>query len=74
MARLSVLTPVVALALVASTHAAAAAIGPSADLVISNKVISPDGFARDAVVVNGVYPAPLITAKKVRIRRLIEAP
>ncbi|TFK86579.1 multicopper oxidase [Polyporus arcularius HHB13444] len=64
MARLSVLTPVVALALVASTHAAAAAIGPSADLVISNKVISPDGFARDAVVVNGVYPAPLITAKK----------
>ncbi|KAI0720117.1 laccase [Cerioporus squamosus] len=64
MARLFILTPLVALVLVASTQAAVAAVGPSADLVVTNKVISPDGFPRDAVVVNGVYPAPLITAKK----------
>ena len=64
MPKLLVLIPFVSLALIASTQAAAA-LGPAADLVVSNKMISPDGFARDAVVVNGVYPAPLITAKKV---------
>nr|AEP71395.1 laccase 2 [Trametes gibbosa] len=40
------------------------AIGPKADLVISNAPIAPDGFTREAVVVNGVSPAPLITGKK----------
>ena len=63
MAKLSFLTVFVALALAGS---GLAAIGPRADLVVTNAVISPDGFARDAVVVNGVHPAPLITGKKVR--------
>ncbi|KAI0362952.1 laccase [Pilatotrama ljubarskyi] len=61
MARLQHLRIFTSLALVASTLGA---IGPKADLVISNAAIAPDGFTRDAVVVNGVYPAPLITGKK----------
>ena len=42
-----------------------ASIGPIADLVVSNAVVSLDGYERDAIVVNGVFPAPLITGKKV---------
>nr|AIZ72726.1 laccase G [Trametes hirsuta] len=38
-----------------------AAIGPVTDLTISNTDISPDGYTRAAVVVNGVFPGPLIT-------------
>nr|AJK28607.1 laccase [Peniophora incarnata] len=41
-----------------------AAIGPSAQLTVSNVQLSPDGFTRDTVVVNGQFPAPLITGKK----------
>ena len=44
-----------------------AAIGPVADLNITNADISPDGFTRAAVVTNGVFPGPLITANKVNI-------
>nr|AHG97584.1 laccase 1 [Grifola frondosa] len=40
------------------------AIGGCRHLVISNAPIAPDGFTREAVVVNGVSPAPLITGKK----------
>ncbi|KAF5379393.1 hypothetical protein D9615_006644 [Tricholomella constricta] len=43
---------------------AANAIGPVSDLVISNKVISPDGFARSAVLAGGVFPGTPIIAKK----------
>ncbi|KAI0756298.1 laccase [Daedaleopsis nitida] len=57
----SFLTTFVTLALVGSSLAA---VGPAADLVISNARISTDGYPRDAIVVNGVYPAPLITGKK----------
>lgn len=44
-------------------------IGPTADLHIVNKVISPDGFSRSAVLAgstatNGDVPGPLITANK----------
>lgn len=42
-----------------------AAIGPTADLIISDADIAPDGFTRAAVVVNGVSPGPLITGNKV---------
>nr|AAB63443.1 phenoloxidase [Trametes sp. I-62] len=42
---------------------ALAAVG-EADLTITNAVVAPDGFSRDAVVVNGVFPGPLITGKK----------
>ncbi|TFK34125.1 laccase [Crucibulum laeve] len=41
-----------------------ASVGPSSSLVVSNKVISPDGYTRSSVLVNGVYPAPLIKATK----------
>ena len=52
------------LSLVASTLAA---IGPVADLTISNAQISPDGYLRDAVVTNNVFPGPLITGNKVTL-------
>ncbi|KAH9853245.1 laccase [Lenzites betulinus] len=42
----------------------AATIGPVTDLTISNGDISPDGFTRAAVVVNDVFPGPLITGNK----------
>ncbi|KAI0363756.1 A fully functional laccase from the Ligninolytic fungus Pycnoporus Cinnabarinus [Pilatotrama ljubarskyi] len=42
---------------------ALAAVGPVADLTISNAEISPDGFPRQAVVVNGQSPGPLITGQ-----------
>nr|VWP02110.1 Uncharacterized protein [Ganoderma boninense] len=58
MARLVALLPYFIVFFAASAFAA---IGPVADLVISNSDISPDGFSRAAVVVNGVFPSPLIT-------------
>ncbi|KAG1856238.1 laccase [Suillus tomentosus] len=39
-------------------------LGPKTDLVISNKVISPDGFARSATLAGGTFPGPIITARK----------
>ncbi|KAG2066214.1 laccase [Suillus decipiens] len=39
-------------------------IGPETDLVISNKVISPDGFTRSATLAGGTFPGPIIAAKK----------
>ncbi|KDR71625.1 hypothetical protein GALMADRAFT_229583 [Galerina marginata CBS 339.88] len=46
-----------------------AAIGPSADLVIANQYITPDGFNRSAVLAGTSqsslqFPGPLITGKK----------
>nr|AAW28937.1 laccase B [Trametes sp. 420] len=41
-----------------------AAIGPVTDLNIVNANISPDGFARDAVLAEGTFPGPLITGQK----------
>lgn len=66
MANLSFLAAIITLVLARSVLAA---IGPNTDLVVSNAAISPDGFSRDAIVVNGVFPAPLITGKKVRMHR-----
>lgn len=56
------MTSLVTAALVGRAYAA---IGPVTDLTISNAAISPDGFTRDAVVMNGVFPGPLITGNKV---------
>ena len=42
-----------------------AAIGPITDLTISNADIAPDGFTRAAIVMNGVFPGPLIRGNKV---------
>nr|ACO53431.1 laccase 5 [Trametes sp. C30] len=61
MANFRSLLSYITLSLVASAYAA---LGPVADLVISNAAIAPDGFTRDAIVVNGVFPGPLIQAQK----------
>ena len=55
------------LALSLSYAPAFAAIGPIADLTISNGDVTPDGFTRAAVLVNGVLPGPLVTGDKVRV-------
>ncbi|VDC04696.1 unnamed protein product [Peniophora sp. CBMAI 1063] len=41
-----------------------AAIGPTAQLTITNANIAPDGLSRSSVLANGVFPAPLITGNK----------
>ncbi|KAJ6555361.1 laccase [Mycena vulgaris] len=41
-----------------------AAVGPSASIEMVNKVISPDGYSRSAVLGGGVFPGPLITGRK----------
>lgn len=42
-----------------------AAVGPVADLRISNVDIAPDGFTRSTVLAGGVFPGPLIVGTKV---------
>ncbi|KAI9057776.1 multicopper oxidase [Trametes sanguinea] len=49
---------------IAAISGSLAAIGPKADLVISDAVVNPDGTPRAAVVVNGAFPGPLISGKK----------
>ncbi|KAJ6459945.1 laccase [Mycena sanguinolenta] len=41
-----------------------ASIGPTGDLTLTNGDVAPDGFTRQAVLVNGQVPGPLITANK----------
>nr|AAW28939.1 laccase D [Trametes sp. 420] len=63
MGKLQSFTALVVL-LFSSANRAVAAIGPVADLTISNADVSPDGFTRAAVVMNGQTPGPLITGNK----------
>nr|UYM28068.1 laccase 4 [Trametes polyzona] len=53
-----------ALVLLASCRFAHAAIGPLTGLDIVNKVIAPDGFARNTVLAGGQFPGPLIVGNK----------
>ena len=62
MARFQSLLSSISLLFVASVYGG---IGPTTDLTISNADTSPDGFTRAAVVVNGVFPGPLITGNMV---------
>ncbi|KAG0695822.1 laccase [Suillus ampliporus] len=39
-------------------------LGPKTNLIISNKVISPDGFTRSATLAGGTFPGPIIAATK----------
>ncbi|KAG2127556.1 laccase [Suillus bovinus] len=39
-------------------------LGPQTTITIGNKDIAPDGFARSATLVNGIFPGPLIAAQK----------
>ncbi|KAJ7175082.1 laccase 1 [Mycena crocata] len=41
-----------------------AAVGPTADLTVSNGEVAPDGFVRQAVLMNGGTPGPLIKGNK----------
>ncbi|KAN0135809.1 laccase B [Lactarius tabidus] len=41
-----------------------AAIGPNAQLEISNLELAPDGFSRSTVLAEGVFPGPLIKGNK----------
>ncbi|KAJ6567924.1 laccase 2 [Mycena vulgaris] len=43
---------------------ALASIGPTADLTLTNGDVAPDGFTRQAVLVNGQAPGPLIIGNK----------
>ncbi|PIL29720.1 transporter [Ganoderma sinense ZZ0214-1] len=51
-------------ALAAFVQLVAGSIGPIADLTISDADISPDGYTRAAVVMNGQFPGPLIVGNK----------
>ena len=62
MAKFQSLLSYTLLSLVATVYAG---IGPVATLVVTDAQISPDGYVRDAIVTNGVFPAPLITGRKV---------
>lgn len=53
------------LVLLGLCSSALASIGPVTELDIVNKVIAPDGVARDTVLAGGTFPGPLITGKKV---------
>nr|ACL93462.1 Lac1 [Cerrena unicolor]AEQ35306.1 laccase [Cerrena unicolor] len=46
------------------TLGALLAIGPVADLHITDDTIAPDGFSRPAVLAGGGFPGPLITGNK----------
>ncbi|KAH9932000.1 laccase [Epithele typhae] len=63
MAKLSLFTPFVTLALLGGALASTT-VGPVGQLTLTNKVIAPDGFPRAAVVVNGQSPGPLIVGHK----------
>ncbi|KAI0065701.1 laccase [Artomyces pyxidatus] len=54
----------VLLLLTSSSSTVWASIGPVATIDIVNKVISPDGFSRDAVLASGVFPGPIISGNK----------
>ncbi|KAI3604175.1 laccase [Moniliophthora roreri] len=63
MARLqSLFSFVTASVLLGSVHAVV--IGPEGDLVLSNKVVSPDGFSRSAIVAGGTLNGALIVGNK----------
>ncbi|KAG6906721.1 hypothetical protein DXG01_012436 [Tephrocybe rancida] len=54
--------------------ASAVTVGPVGDLVVSNKVIAPDGIPRSSVLAGGTFPGPVISGKKVGSRDLRNAP
>lgn len=39
-------------------------LGSKANLIISNGIVSPDGFTRSATLAGGTFPGPIIAAKK----------
>ncbi|KAJ6527906.1 laccase [Mycena vulgaris] len=51
-------------ALTALSSAYSHAIGPVSDVLLTNKRVSPDGFPRSSIIVNGMFPGPLIKGHK----------
>ena len=49
----------------AFAHSATASVGPVTDLTISDGNVTPDGYTRAAVLVNGQTPGPLVVGNKV---------
>ena len=47
--------------------AANTSLGPNTELVIGNALVSPDGFSRSAITVQGAFPAPPILATKASV-------
>ncbi|KAJ7642016.1 laccase [Roridomyces roridus] len=52
------------LALLSAPALAVTVLGPVTDLVISNTVLSPDGFERSSIVAGGTFPGPIIAANR----------
>ena len=71
MSKLQSFAALIALSLSYGRVASAATIGPVADLTISNADVTPDGYTRAAVVMNGQMPGPLITGNMVSGTRLL---
>ncbi|KAH9968472.1 Cupredoxin [Lactifluus volemus] len=53
------------LLLASASWGVSAEVGPGANLRIVNANIAPDGFPRDTVLADGVFPGPLIRGNKV---------
>ena len=65
MAKFLSLASFVAFGLSCSRIAGAATVGPVGDMVLTNGDVTPDGFTRAAVLVNGQVPGPLVVGNKV---------
>ena len=55
----------VALSFAFARLAAGITVGPVGDMVITNGDVTPDGFTRAAVLVNGTVPGPVVVGNKV---------
>ena len=74
MAKLLSLVSLVAFGL-SSTHiASAVTVGPVGDMVITDGDVTPDGFTRAAVLVNGQVPGPIVVGNKVGFSCLSSIP
>ena len=67
MAKGNSFTRVAVMVLAIIARRTSAAIGPDTSLHIVNKVISPDGVPRSAVLADGTFPGPVISGYTVRI-------
>ncbi|KAJ7506089.1 laccase [Mycena galericulata] len=57
-------SPLFIITCLVSTATALASVGPTGELTLTNGDVAPDGFTRQAVLVNGGSPGPLIVGNK----------
>ena len=67
MAKGNSFTRVAVIVLATIARRTSAAIGPDTSLRIVNKLISPDGVPRNAVLADGTFPGPVISGYTVRV-------